>query len=365
MVSLSLGTIGPLLPRLAGDTRSGLFAGLVIAGHPIGSLLAAIPTALASRRIGLSRVIVAGASIGFVSSIFFVWPGAGWWIVLARIGYGACGTIVWQSVFSWAITNSGPGRRARTTGTLMAASTAGGLVAPELGALADHVGLWLCAVPPALLLVAASRFALLPAYEMLERPDPAQLRAILASRQGLGGAALTAGFAVIALGVAVSLPLLLDERGVSAFGIGTVQTLAAAAMIALNPLAGRLIDHGHTAQLVAGAFAGLTLALLGFALAPSAGLSVVLSFATVCLSAIPNLAGSVLSSRATARANVDQTISQTLTTLAWAPAAITGSIAAGMLPSPTAALLVLAGAAGLGAAVLGLVLTQRRRVVAV
>ena len=141
--------------------HSSLYAALVVAGHPAGSLVAAVPTLLLSRRIGLPRLILAGGAVASLASILFVWPGAGWWIVIARFGFGFSATMVWQSVFAWAITNTGLERRARTIGILTGASTAGMLVGPQLGALAAHVGVWLCAVPPLLLL--ARRHALRPA----------------------------------------------------------------------------------------------------------------------------------------------------------------------------------------------------------
>ena len=359
-VSLTLGTVGPLLPRFSAAMDSGIYTGLVIAGHPIGSLLAAVPTLLASRRFGLPRVIAAGALIAFASSLLFVWPGEGWWIVAARVGYGASGTVVWQSVFAWAITNTGPGRRARTIATLLSASTAGMVVAPQLGALADHLGLWLCALPPLLLLAAASRFAFLPAYEMLERTDARRLRGALLSRYALAGVGLTSGGAVVALGVSVSLPLALHGQGVGAFGIGAVLTVAYVVLIGLNPVAGRLVDRGRTRTVLVGGFALLSLALGGLALAPSAAVAVPLALLLACLTGIPGFAGGVLSSRAVARADVDQTVSQTMSTLAWAPAAIAGSVGAGALGSAKATLLVLAAATAGAAAAAAAELAHRR-----
>ena len=352
-VSLTLGTVGPLLPRFSASMHSGLYAGLVIAGHPIGSLLAAVPTLLASRRFGLPRVIAAGAVLAFAASALFVWPGSGWWIVAARVGYGASGTIVWQSVFAWAVTNTGPGRRARTMGTLLAASTAGSLVAPQLGALADRFGLWLCAVPPLLLLTAASRFAFQPAYEMLDRPDVRRLRAAFLSRDGLTGVGLVAGGAFVQLGVNVSLPLALHVHGVGAFGIGIVLTAAYAALIGVNPVAGHLVDHGRTRTVLVAGFALLTAALAGLALAPSAAVALPLALLCATFTGIAGFVGGVLASRAVAQAEVDQTVSQTVSTLAWAPAAIAGSVGAGAVAAPETTLLVLAAltaCAGLGAA---------------
>ena len=77
LVSMTLSTVGPLLPHFKASMHSSLYAALVVAGHPAGSLLAAIPTLLLSRRFGLPRVIVAGALLMSLSSILFVLAGLG------------------------------------------------------------------------------------------------------------------------------------------------------------------------------------------------------------------------------------------------------------------------------------------------
>jgi len=361
LVSLTLSTVAPLLPHFKASMHSSLYAALVVAGHPIGSLLAAVPTLLLSRRYGLPRVIVAGGVVASAASVLFVWPGAGWWIVLARAGFGFSATMVWQSVFAWTITNTGFDRRARTIGILTGASTAGMLVGPQLGALAAHVGIWLCAVPPLLLLVVATRFGLLPRYEMLEQPDVGGLRATLTSRDGLAGLSLTSVGAIVALGTTVTLPLALSGRGVGAFGIGAVLTGAYLVLVFGNPLAGRAADRGMTRTLVVGDFALLALVYVGLEMTRSVAASIPFAFAAVCLVSLPGLAGNVLLSRAVSDASVDQTVSQTLATLAWAPAAIVGSVSAGAVSSPDAALVVLAVAAACAAGIAALERVQRHR----
>jgi predicted MFS family arabinose efflux permease len=358
---MTLSTVAPLLPHFKASMHSSLYAALVVAGHPIGSGLAAIPTLLASRRFGLPRVIVAGGILASISSILFVWPGAGWWIVLARIGFGASATLVWQSVFAWTITNTGLERRARTIGMLLGASTAGSLVGPQIGALAAHVGIWLCAVPPLILLFVAARFGTLPRYEMLERPDFATLRAALSSRDGLGGLSLTVIFAVVALGTTVTLPLALADRGVGAFGIGAVLTCAYAVLVGANPLAGRAADRGRTRVLVVAALGLLTVVYLGLEMTTAVGLAVAFAFVAVLLVGTPGLAGNVLISRAVSSMSIDQTVSQALATLVWAPAAIVGSVSAGAVSSPDAALVLLAVIAGVAAGIATLERVQRHR----
>lgn len=358
---MTLSTVGPLLPHFKAAMHSSLYAALVVAGHPAGSLLAAIPTLLLSRRVGLSRVIVAGGMLMSASSVLFVWPGSGWWIVLARVGFGFAATVVWQSVFAWAITNTGLERRARTIGILTGASTAGSLVGPQLGALASHVGVWLCAVPPCALLVVCTRFGGVPAYELLQRPDVGRLRSVVGSRDGLGGVSLTSLGAVIGLGTTVTLPLALSGRGVGAFGIGAVLTVAYAVLVLGNPLAGRIADRGRTRTLVVAALGSLTLVYLGLEMTRVNVVAIPLASAALCLTGMPMLAGNVLLSRAATHASLDQTVSQTLATLAWAPAAIVGSVTAGAVSSPDVALFVLAVIAACAAGIAALERAQRHR----
>lgn len=358
---MTLSTVGPLLPHFQQSMHSSFYAALVVAGHPMGSLLAAVPTLLLSRRFGLPRVILSGGVLASMSSILFVWPGSGWWIVLARIGFGSSATLVWQSVFAWAIANTGLERRARTIGILTGASTAGSLVGPQLGAVAAHVGVWLCAAPPLALLVVATRFGVQPAYELLERPDVTRLRATVSSRDGLGGLSLMSLGAVVGLGTTVTMPLVLGARGIGAFGIGAVLTAAYATLVLANPLAGRVADRGRTRLLVVVTLGLLTFVYLGVEMTQTAGLAAPLAFAAFCLTGTPGLAGNVLLSRAVSRASLDQTVSQTLATLAWGPAAIVGSVTAGAVSTPDTALVVLAVVAGCAAGVAALERAQRHR----
>jgi hypothetical protein len=266
LVSMTLSTVAPLLPHFKATMHSSIY-----------------PALHASRRFGLPRVIVAGGVLASLASILFVWPGAGWWIVLARAGFGASATLVWQSVFAWTITNTGLERRARTIGVLMGASTAGMLVGPQIGALAAHVGIWLCSVPPLLLVLVAARFAVLPRYEMLERPDFGTVRNALASREALAGVSLTSIGAIVGLGMTVVMPLALSARGVGAFGIGGILTCASAVLVVVNPLAGRAADRGRTRTLVVGAFGLLALFCVLIEATSSAAVAIPLAFGAACL----------------------------------------------------------------------------------
>lgn len=338
LLSATLSSVVPLVPHFADQMHSSLYAALVVAGHPFGSLLSSIPTLYASRRFGLPRVIMTGGLLFAASSVVFIWPGRGWWIVLARVGLGAAATAIWQSVFAWAITNSGPGRRARTIGTLIGASTAGNLTGPQIGALAAHYGIWICAIPPLVLVGTTARFALMRSYEMLEWPSAERIRAVLGAGDARRGLGINAIFAVVGLGIAVALPLRLADRGVTSFGIGAILTGSSALLALASPTIGRQFDHGRMRALVGVAFVAISLALLGLDLVPLTAGAVAFAFAANSLGAVPMLAGQTLLSRATAAAKLDQTVSQVLATISWAPFAILGSVASGALPSRTMAL---------------------------
>ena len=187
------------------------------------------------------------------------------------------------------------------------------------------------------------------------------MRSAIGSRDGLGGASLTSIGAVIGLGTTVTLPLALSGRGVGAFGIGAILTLAYAALVLANPLAGRIADRGRTRTLVVAALGSLTLVYLGIEMTTVEAVAVPLSFVAFCLTGMPTLAGNVLLSRAATHASLDQTVSQTLATLAWAPAAIIGSVTAGAVSSPDAALVVLAVLAASAAGIAALERVQRHR----
>jgi len=167
--------------------------------------------------------------------------------------------------------------------------------------------------------------------------------------------------AIVALGTTVTLPLALSGRGVGAFGIGAVLTGAYLVLVFGNPLAGRAADRGMTRTLVVGDFALLALVYVGLEMTRSVAASIPFAFAAVCLVSLPGLAGNVLLSRAVSDASVDQTVSQTLATLAWAPAAIVGSVSAGAVSSSDAALVVLAVAAACAAGIAALERVQRHR----
>jgi predicted MFS family arabinose efflux permease len=132
-------------------------------------------------------------------------------------------------------------------------------------------------------------------------------------------------------------------------------------MVLANPLAGRAADRGRTRALVVAAFGVLALVYLGLELTSTRIGALPLALAAACLVGIPLLAGNVLLSRSMSAGGIDQTVSQTLATLAWAPAAIAGSVSAGVISSPDVALIVLAVAAGCAACLAALEHTQRQR----
>jgi hypothetical protein len=112
--------------------------------------------------------------------------------------------------------------------------------------------------------------------------------------------------------------------------------------------------------LVTGDLALLSLALAGLAVASHAAAGASFAYATLCMSGVPAMVGTVLMSRGVAAAGLEQTVSQTLGTLSWAPLAIVGSVAAGAVPSPSRWLLALAVACAVAAVVAAVARANRR-----
>ncbi len=361
MIGVILGSVGPLLPTFARSEHSNFFAALVYAGHPIGSLLAGIPAVLVSRRFGLPRIIFIGALLMAASTILFTVPGHGYWIVLGRIGQGAGASLVWQSIFAWLISNVGPAHRATATGTLLASSTAGGLLAPEIGALTTITGRWILLIPAAFLLLGSLYFLKMPAYDFAPRSSLGDIKRAFSSRLGLAGLGISSGGALATVAFATTLPLYLGNFGLGAFAIGLILTIGSGLMIISNPLAGRIFDSGHKKLVLLGGYSLSIAGVLALALASGRILLAVLAlFATVTLG-LAMLPSGVLVSQLMHENRIDQTVSQGLSTTIWASSALVGSLASGLLPSPRFALYALASWLGVTLLVLMLGLNSRRR----
>jgi MFS family permease len=344
MVSILLGVIGPLLPRLAREEHSNFFASLVAGGHPLGSLIGAIPAVLLARRFGLPKVIIIGALVMGSSTILFVFPGHGYWIIVGRIGHGFGAAFIWQSIFAWLVSNVGPAHRARAIGFLLGASTLGGLLAPQIGALSTA----------ALLILCSAYFIRVPPYDFAERTPVKEITRAFSSRLGLAGIALSGATALVAVGFSTEAPLLLGSHGFRPFQISFVLTLGSGFMIFFNPLAGRLLDRGHTKLLLVGSFSIASLALLFLANTHSFYIITFLCLCIIILLGISSMPGGVMVSQTMHENQIDQTVSQSISSLIWAPNAIAGSLLMGSLGGPRIALVVLAILVGGFALLLGI-----------
>lgn len=352
LLLMSLGVVAPLLPALAEKMHSTLYAGMLSSAYPLGTLAATAPMLLAARRWGLPRTIAVGGVVGGAASVLFIWPGIGWWLVLSRLAFGLTGVFVWQSIFAWVTSQGAATRRARRIGILLAAASAGGIVAPQLGAFAEHVGLWFCALPCLALLVGTAWLALvMPRHQLLDNPDLAGLRAAIGSRDvktGITFATVTAfagGFNVLALLLAVG------ERGVGAAQIGVALSAVAAGQILVNLGAGRIADHGLMTPMIAIASALTALATAAMVVTADGGANLLLLAVAQTLN-LGLLAITTLVSAAVARAGLDQTWSQAVAGLAIGVGGLAGGLAAGAVSSVntrlimSAAATIVAGAVG-------------------
>src|SRR5262245_25603279 len=162
LLSMQFGTVSPLLPQLS-EGRSHLFAALVVGGHPVGSLLGALPMVFVARRFGMHVCAIVGAVIlGAGVTIFAGLNGL--WLVLGRFGIGFGGAFCWQAAFAWSISATTLPRRGRTIGLLWAAIALGGIVGPQLGALAAATTRWVLVVPAALTVVVSFFLLAVPRY---------------------------------------------------------------------------------------------------------------------------------------------------------------------------------------------------------
>jgi predicted MFS family arabinose efflux permease len=352
LLLMSLGVVAPLLPGLADQMHSTLYAGLLSSAYPLGTLVATVPMLVAARRWGLPRTIAVGGLIGGAASLLFIWPGVGWWLVVSRFAFGLTGVFVWQSIFAWVTADAGAHRRARGIGILLAAASAGGIVAPQLGAFAGRVGLWFCALPCLALLVGTAWLALvMPRPEPVDNPDLAGLRAALGSRDvatGMVFATITAfagAFNVLALLLAVG------ARGVGAAPLGVALSAVAAGQILVNLVAGRIADRGLLTPLIAVASALTAAATAAMVVIADGGASLLLLGVAETLN-LGLLAIITLVTAAVVRAGLDQTWSQALAGLAIGLGGMAGAFAAGAVSSLDARLILstlataIAGAVG-------------------
>ena len=206
LMTVQFGAISPLLPDVS-QGRSHLFASLVVGGHPIGSLLGALPMVALARRRGM-HVSAIGGAIVFAAGVAVFAAFDVWWLVAGRIGIGLGGAFCWQAAFAWAINDTELSRRGRTIGLLWGAAALGGIVGPQLGALAAGTSRWVLVVPAVLMVVASLYLATLPRYAFSEQTSVRRIAGAFRTRAGAGALGLQAvlSFGFLLVSTLASIP---------------------------------------------------------------------------------------------------------------------------------------------------------------
>jgi MFS family permease len=284
------GAAGALLARdVAGtDAAAGLPLSMLVAG----SALTAIPISGLSRSAGRRPGLATALLIGAAGAAMCVWAGAVSSLPLLLVGclaFGAGNTAVMLARYA-AADLSEPGRRARTIGVVVFATTFGAVAGPNLlepgGDAATAVGL-----PPltGLFVLAAVAYTAAAAVLLaLLRPDPLRLATHDEPQEDawgprpslselLGPPAVRAGLATIVtanfvmVAVMAMTPVHMRHHDHSLTLVGLVLSLHILGMFGPAPLTGRLADRHGTRRVALG---GCCLLLAAGLLAAAAGGSV-------------------------------------------------------------------------------------------
>ena len=340
LMTVQFGAISPLLPDVS-QGRSHLFASLVVGGHPIGSLLGALPMVALARRRGM-HVSAIGGAIVFAAGVAVFAAFDGWWLVAGRIGIGLGGAFCWQAAFAWAINDTELSRRGRTIGLLWGAAALGGIVGPQLGALAAGTSRWVLVVPAVLMVVASLYLATLPRYAFSEQTSVRRIAGAFRTRAGAGALGLQAVLSFGFLLVSTLAPLALSDRGLSATELGAVFTTAAVVTVFANPFSGRAVDRGRQRLVVIGALVSMIVAALALPLSHSTLLAVLIVLVLLTANAVGNVPTGVLMASVVERQGIDQSLNLAIGSLLWAASALIGALAAGVFASEWPAMVTLA-----------------------
>lgn len=328
--SLFLTALAPLLPEFKSDLDlSTSEAGVLVAMFPLGVVIAVIPTALVSARLGVKPTLVGGLVLLAAASVGFgVFDSYGA-LLADRFVQGAAGATVWAAAMVWLIETVPAERRGEMMGTALGAGAAGQIMGPLLGGIAAAAGLapTFAGVTAVVigLTFAALRFAAPPAGPR----RTLQFRPALTSPRVINGVWLV-GVPGIILGAISTLgPLQLEDLGWGTGGIATTFGIAAAGGVLIRPLVGRWSDRvGRMRPLQVGFLVSVaTMALLALVGSPwlAAGLlATMLMTVSFCLAP-----GFALLSDECQALGVGQVVGIAVINLAWTVPVIVGSAAGG------------------------------------
>jgi predicted MFS family arabinose efflux permease len=274
--------LAPIVDQLELSDRA---SGLLVAGHPVGMIVATIPAAVLASRYGCRPTALVGLGLLVVSCLAFALADDAGTLIAARVAQGMGSATAWAGGFAWLIARSDPARRGAAVGLFIAAAFAGSLTGPAIGVVADAFGR--LAVFGALAGFAAIVALAAPREEA---PDAAgrirarDLFAAHASPVAGTGFALLVGMGIGTGSLALVGPLLIEDRGGAPALTGAIFFVASAVQLVLSPLVGRVADR-RGARVPAMIAAGV--GAVGMAVLPLiGGLALMTVVLTVALSAV-------------------------------------------------------------------------------
>ncbi len=329
--TLFYAVITPLLPGLSHQLHlSKLSAGVMTAGYPVGTLIAALPGGALAVRRGPKFTLITGLLLVVISTVAFGLLGTAPELDLARFLEGVGGACAWAGGLAWIVAATPSDRRGAVMGRALGTSIAGSLFGPAIGALASATGraaLFSALAAVALLLLIPVR-GLPDESESSEQPVADAVRTL--RRPAMSGAMWLMVLPAITSGLFNVLgPLQLHHLGAGPVVIGATFLVGAGLEALISPRAGRFSDrHGRTLPLRGGLVA-VAAGIACFSLPSSAvvlALLIVLTSTALGVFWAPVMA---LVSDVADRHGVDQAHAVALMNLAWAAGQIVGAAGSG------------------------------------
>ena len=251
----------PLLPHYVhelGLSKAG--AGVLAGMYPAGALVAAVPSGIATARLGVKPSVLIGLTILIATTVAFGLANSEWSLDLARFCQGVSSAFTWTGALAWLVAASPPGRRGQLIGSAFGAAIVGALFGPVVGAVASYTG-----TAPAFGGVAALALVLLVAAWLTPAATPERPQPLSTLVRALGVPNIRIGIWLVAVpallfgNLGFLAPLRLSHLGGGAAAVGATYLVSAGVEAAWSPVLGHASDRY-------GRFLPLRAALLGSAI---------------------------------------------------------------------------------------------------
>lgn len=331
--SIFIAALAPLLPYYTDELGiNSALAGLLSASYGVGLLLGALPAGLVTARLGERRALALALATLAVSSVVFGLAGTYGVLVAARTLEGAASALAWTSMLAWLVAASASARRARLLGLVFGAAFVGFTLGPVLGAIAVGVG-----PGPAFVTVGVFAGVLAVGALALEAPPRSSIPAFAAyvrllRRPGVPYSLLLQALPGLLVGATtVVASLRLSELGAASATIAAAFVIAGALQGAASPAAGRWTDRSGPLPPIRSGLLLAALVAVATAVPDSEALVIALLSASWIAFALVLVPATALLATAVERAGEDQSLGFALMNLAFAPGALVGAVAAGVL----------------------------------